>query len=169
MRLGIVGGGLAGVTLGAALTRKGIESPAQRHSLVAETLERSEGMKEAVNNDRRLARLSKICLELPEARREDHGSHASFLVRKKTFAYFLDDHHGDGIVSVCCKTALAGNAELVREDPYRFYLPLYIGPRGWVALRLDRDAIDWTEVADLARESYCLVAPKRLAALVAAG
>ena len=126
-------------------------------------------MTKSANDDRRLARLSKICLAFPETRREDHGSHASFLVRKKTFAYFLDDHHGDGIVSVCCKTALAGNEELVRDDPHRFYIPAYIGPRGWVALRLDVGAIDWTEVADLARESYGLVAPKRLAALVAVG
>ena len=85
--------------------------------------------------DPRLARLTAICLALPEATRRDLGRHASFLVRKKTFAYYLDDHHGDGIVAVCCKVALGENADLAAADPARFYLPAYIGPRGWVGLR----------------------------------
>jgi hypothetical protein len=113
--------------------------------------------------DRRLVRLTRICLALPEAARRLAGTHASFLVRKKTFAYFLDNHHGDGIVALCCKVALGENADLVALDPARFYLPAYIGVRGWVALRLDVGRVDWEEVATLVRESYRLVAPKRLA------
>jgi hypothetical protein len=57
--------------------------------------------------DPRLVRLSKICLALPEVTRRYNGQHASFLIRKKTFAYFLNDHHGDGIVALACK-ALPG-------------------------------------------------------------
>ncbi len=53
--------------------------------------------------DPRLTRLSKICLALPETTRSYNGQHASFLIRKKTFAYFLNDHHGDGIVALTCK------------------------------------------------------------------
>jgi hypothetical protein len=51
-------------------------------------------------------------------------------------------------------------------DPNRFYLPAYIGPRGWAGLRLDVGAIDWDEVGELVADSYRLVAPKRLAALI---
>ena len=114
--------------------------------------------------DPRLARLTEICLALPEATRRDQGRHASFLVRKKTFAYFLDDHHGDGIVAVSCKAALGENADLIASDPARFYRPAYVGPNGWVALRLDVGAVDWNEVAELVIDSYRLIAPKRLAA-----
>lgn len=120
----------------------------------------------ATTEDPRLAELSRICLGLPEATREDSGRHAIFRVRKKTFAYFLDDHHGDGIVSVCCKTALGENEELVEAHPDRYYRPAYIGSRGWVALRLDRGRIDWKEVAELVAGSYRLVAPKKLVKLV---
>ena len=116
--------------------------------------------------DPRLVRLTGICLGLPEATRQDTGRHASFLVRKKTFAYFLDNHHGDGIVAVCCKVALGENADLAAADPARFYLPAYIGPRGWVGLRLDGGAIDWSEVTEVVAGSYRLAAPKRLAALI---
>lgn len=112
--------------------------------------------------DRRLARLTKICLALPEAARQDCGSHAAFLVRKRTFAYFLNDHHGDGIVSVACKALPGDNAALAAAQPTRFYLPAYIGPRGWIALRLDRGEIDWDEVAELVTGSYRMIAPKRL-------
>lgn len=115
--------------------------------------------------DPRLSRLTKICLGLPEATCERSGRHAMFRVRKKTFAYFLSDHHGDGIVSVCCKMALGENEEIVKGDPERFYLPAYVGPRGWVALRLDRGRIDWKEVSELVAGSYQLVASKKLAEL----
>lgn len=115
------------------------------------------------SEDPRLTQLTGICLGLPEATRTDSGRHASFLVRKKTFAWFLDDHHGDGIVSVCCKMGLGENEEIVRADPKRFYLPAYVAHRGWVALRLDVGEIEWDEVAQLVAGSYTLVAPKTLA------
>lgn len=80
--------------------------------------------------DRRLVRLTKICLALPEAARTVMGRHAAFLVRKKTFAYYLDDHHGDGIVAVTCKVLPGDNARLIGADPGRFYMPAYVGARG---------------------------------------
>jgi predicted DNA-binding protein (MmcQ/YjbR family) len=131
---------------------------------MARTIKRKSQNKAA--EEPRLARLTKICLALPEATRERMGDHASFRVRKKVFAYFLSDHHGDGIVSVCAKVLPGDNKSLVSAQPGRFYLPAYIGPRGWVALRLDRGAIDWKEVAELMAASYQLTAPKRLASEV---
>lgn len=113
--------------------------------------------------DPRLARVSKTCLALPEATRQDLGSHASFLIRKRPFVYFLNNHHGDGIVSIACKALPGDNSALVASQPDRFYLPAYIGPRGWVALRLDVGEPDWEEVRELIAGSYRLIAPKRLA------
>ncbi len=78
----------------------------------------------------RLDALTKICLALPETTREDKGSHAAFLVGKKIFAYYLNDHHDDNIISVCCKVLPGENRFLVESAPGRFYLPAYIGPEG---------------------------------------
>jgi hypothetical protein len=103
---------------------------------------------------------------LPEAVRDYNGQHATFRVRTRTFAYYLDDHHGDGIVALACKAPAGWNDALVGAEPDRFYRPSYIGPKGWVALRLDTGNTEWEEVADLVLGSYLLVAPKRLAALV---
>jgi predicted DNA-binding protein (MmcQ/YjbR family) len=58
------------------------------------------------------------------------------------------------------------NTALAAANPARFYLPAYIGSKGWVALRLDQGDIDWDEVTELVTGSYRLIAPKRLAALV---
>jgi predicted DNA-binding protein (MmcQ/YjbR family) len=115
--------------------------------------------------DERLVLFTKICLEFPRAEREMMGSHAGFKVKKKTFAYFLNDHHGDGIVGVWCKVLPGDNAALIKADPKRFYMPAYVGPRGWVGLRLDGRRIDWGEVEELAKGSYQLVTGKTLAAL----
>jgi hypothetical protein len=111
----------------------------------------------------RLARLTEIALSLPETKRQIYGSHAQFLVRKKTLAYFLDNHHGDGIVAVTCKVLPGDNKALAEAQPSRFYLPDYLASKGWVALRLDRGKVDWAEVRELLSGSYALIAPKRLA------
>lgn len=110
----------------------------------------------------RLKKLSAICLALPHAVREDKSSHASFTVSKKVFAYYLNNHHGDGIVSVCCKVLPGDNERLVAANPRKFIMPAYIGPRGWVGLRLDRSTVDWTEVKELVQGSYEQTAPKRM-------
>ena len=73
-----------------------------------------------------IAKVAKIALAFPEATRVDHGSHVQFLVKKKTFAYYLDNHHGDGIISVCCKLFPGDNNALVQSEPKRFYLPAYM-------------------------------------------
>ena len=112
--------------------------------------------------DWRLTRLTKIALALPEATRKLQKQHAVFRVRKKVFAYFLNDHHGDGIVAVACKALPGDNSALAAAQPGRFYLPAYVGSRGWVALRLDVGKIDWDEVSELLAGSYQITAPKRL-------
>jgi phosphoribosylglycinamide formyltransferase-1 len=125
-------------------------------------------MPKSTAEDKRLTRLTEIALALPEARRQIYGSHAQFLIRKKTFAYFLDNHHGDGIVAVTCKVLSDENKALAEAQPDRFYLPAYVASRGWVALRLDRGKIDWGEVQELLLSSYAMIAPKRLAERVTA-
>jgi predicted DNA-binding protein (MmcQ/YjbR family) len=111
--------------------------------------------------DRR-ERVTAICRALPGAEHQDQGDHAIYRVRGKVFAYFLDDHHGDGIVSVCVKSERGENVDRARLDPERFYLPAHIGPRGWFGMRLDRGRVAWREVAEIVEASYRLSAPKSL-------
>ena len=121
------------------------------------------------NSAKSLKQVSAICLGLPEATQEQttHGGHATFRVRKKVFAYFLDNHHGDGIVSVCFKGALGEQQHMIALDPERYYSPAYIGPRGWIGYRLDVGKVSWPQVERHIRSSYALTAPKTLARAVA--
>jgi hypothetical protein len=113
-------------------------------------------------------RFGQVCLALPEAVHDSQtGQHDAYLVRNKKFAYYLDDHHGDGRLALCCRAPAGQNTALAEADPARYFFPAYIGPRGWVGYYLDVATLDWDEVADLVQESYLMVAPKRLAALLA--
>ena len=123
-------------------------------------------MTSAAKTHERLARLAEICLAFPEASRVDQGDHASFLVRKKVFVYYLHNHHGDGIIGFCCKALPGDNQRLIEANPRKFYLPAYVGPRGWVGLRLDLPTVDWKEVKELIHGSYELTAPKKLLELL---
>ena len=111
----------------------------------------------------RRQRLVKLCCSLPEAEFERGGAtHLSFKVRKKIFGYYTFDHHGDGRIALWCKAPPGEQARLVGESPSRYFVPPYLGPRGWVALRLDTPKVDWRAVKELAFVSYLMTAPSRL-------
>jgi len=110
-----------------------------------------------------LARLRKVCLALPEAHEVEAWGAPTFRVRNKLFAMYAtaDNHHGAGRPAVWCKAAPGNQGLMVRANPDRFFVPPYVGPNGWIGIRLDRSP-DWKEVGELMRDSYRLVAPKRL-------
>jgi predicted DNA-binding protein (MmcQ/YjbR family) len=104
-----------------------------------------------------------VCLWLPEAEEfMSHGS-ATFRVRGKSFASFVVNHHGDGRVALWLSAA-AGSQELyVQADPKRFFVPPYVGPRGWLGVHLDK-GLSWKVIAERVREAYEKVAPAALVA-----
>ena len=115
-------------------------------------------------SDDELRRVREICLELPEVtERPSHGSPAWFIRDKKTIVMFLDDHHGDGRLALWCAAPPGVQALMVDEDPVRFFVPPYVGHRGWLGVRLDID-VDWDEVAGIVEDGFREVATKRLIA-----
>ena len=103
-----------------------------------------------------------ISLALPETNeRLSHGMPAFFVRDKKLFVTCVDDHHGDGIFGIWVGAAPGVQDELVTQEPERFYVPPYVGHRGWVGVRLDID-VDLGELAEIITDSYRLVAPKTL-------
>jgi phosphoribosylglycinamide formyltransferase-1 len=123
--------------------------------------------KQLAQSTRRRERLIKGCRTLPEVTFEVVGDgHIAFRVRKKIFAYYLYDHHGDGIIAFCCKSSLSEQRRLIRDDAESFFVPAYLEARGWIAIRLDLDDVDWETVSDLARQAFQAIAPRKLAALV---
>jgi hypothetical protein len=110
-----------------------------------------------------LDRVRALCLALPEVtERLSHGAPTWFIAAKKTFVTFHDDHHGDGILGFWCAAPPGVQRELVDEEPERFYVPAYVGHRGWIGVRLDGTP-DWTEVGEIIEDAYRTVAgPKYL-------
>jgi hypothetical protein len=114
-------------------------------------------------------RLRAVCAGLPEVEERtggEGGRHIAFVVRKRTFGYFTDDHHGDGRLALLVKAPKDEQGALVASDADRYFVPPYLGHRGWVGFRLDVGTVDWDEARELLVESYCLSAPKKLAAAV---
>ncbi|HEY6207459.1 MAG TPA: MmcQ/YjbR family DNA-binding protein [Gemmatimonadales bacterium] len=115
-----------------------------------------------------LARLRALCLSLPEAHEVVAWGEPTFRVRNKLFAMYAspDTHHGNGRPAVWCKAAPGNQALMIDAAPKRFFVPPYVGPSGWIGVWLD-GKVHWLELAELLRDGYRLVAPKRLVALLA--
>jgi hypothetical protein len=106
-------------------------------------------------------RVREICLALPEATEKMAWGEPTFRVRDKIFAQYEDNHHNSGIVGLWCKAPDGLQEMLVRADPGHFYVPKYVGHKGWIGIRMESD-VPWDHVADLVRDSYRMTAPKRL-------
>ncbi|HEV7715692.1 MAG TPA: MmcQ/YjbR family DNA-binding protein, partial [Steroidobacteraceae bacterium] len=104
-----------------------------------------------------------ICLSFPEA--EEFAAHGSpnFRVRGKTFAMYVVNHHGDGRIALWLNSPSGAQEQHARGEPKHFFVPPYVGPRGWLGMHLDK-GLSWKRIAMLVREAYSKVAPPKLAA-----
>ena len=111
---------------------------------------------------RTLTRLREICLALPEvSERLSHGAPTFFVRGKRAFLMVLTDHHGDGRFAVWCAAPEGIQRLLTDADPGRYFVPPYVGHRGWLGVRLDR-GLDWNVLAGIAEDAYAEVAPAKL-------
>lgn len=113
--------------------------------------------------DRALEHLRTICLSLPEAtERLSHGEPTWFVRGKKPFVTYAGHHHDDRL-AFWCAAPEGVQAEMVAGEPERFFVPPYVGVRGWLGVRLDVST-DWDEITEIVREAYRHVAPVKLVA-----
>ena len=116
-----------------------------------------------------LEAVREICLGLPEtSERPSHGAPTFFIRDKRSFATVWDSHHGDGRFALICAAPAGMQAALVEADPDRFYVPPYVGHRGWIGVRLDR-GFDRDEIAGIVEDAYAEVAPPKLVEAAQAG
>ena len=112
-------------------------------------------------------RVRDICLAFPESsERVQNPAHSGFLVREKTFCYYLNDHHGDGRLALNFKAAPGALGSFIDMDAERFFAPPYMARHGWVGMRIDLEPLDWGFIEMVLTEAYRLSAPKKLAAMV---
>ena len=112
--------------------------------------------------ERILERLRTICLALPEtSERLSHGATTFFVREKRPFLMVLTDHHGDGRFAIWCAAPAGVQGLLVENDPEKFFVPPYVGHRGWLGVRLDA-TIDWDELTGIAEDAFAEIAPAKL-------
>jgi hypothetical protein len=109
-----------------------------------------------------LQRIRAICLALPEtSERLSHGAPTFFVRGERAFLMVLTNHHGDGRFAIWCAAPEGMQHLLVEADPERFFVPPYVGHRGWLGVRLDR-GLDWDELAGICEDAWAEVAPPKL-------
>ena len=122
------------------------------------------GYPSAANRKAVLERLRTVCLALPETtERPSHGAPSFFVRDKKCFLMLLDNHHGDGRFAIWCAAPAGDQQLLVDADETKFFVPPYVGHRGWLGVRLN-DGVDWEELAGIVEDAYCAIAPQKLVA-----
>jgi hypothetical protein len=116
----------------------------------------------AAERERTLGRIRELCLALPEtSERLSHGAPTFFVGGKRAFVMVLTNHHGDGRFAIWCAAPDGLQSMLVEADPERFFVPPYVGHRGWLGVRLDR-GLDSNELAGIVEDAYAEVAPAKL-------
>ena len=110
-------------------------------------------------------KIQAICLALPEAEERETWEVQTFRVRDKIFAMYGEGTDGP---RVTCKAPAGVQQILVGSDPARFYVPPYVGHKGWIGIRLD-DSADWTEIGSLIERSWRMTAPKKLLSALSSG
>ena len=121
-------------------------------------------MPTAPENEPLLAKLRAMARRMPGTDEAINHGRPCFRVREKTFVMFLDNHHQDGRVAIWCKAPPGAQSMIVEGDPVRYFVPPYVGARGWIGARLDRKP-DWAAIEALVTESYAMTSgPARKAA-----
>ena len=118
-----------------------------------------------------LPALRALCLALPEVtERISHGEPTWFVRGKKVFVMLADRHHDDRL-AFWCPAPQGAQRSLVAADPVRYFVPPYVGTRGWLGMFLDvaergEGEVDWDAVEQHVEDAYRAVAPRALVALL---
>jgi hypothetical protein len=107
-----------------------------------------------------IARLRAICLALPGATEKIAWGEPTWRAGK-IFAQMDTHHHGADHLAVWLPARPGVQEALVEESPEQFFRPPYVGPKGWIGVRIDRTP-DWRIVAGLVRDAYRTVASPAL-------
>lgn len=108
-----------------------------------------------------IRRLREICLALPQTFEKEAWGECTFRVTGGSmFAMTDNDHHRSGHVAVWVKATPMVQEVLVHANPERFFVPPYVGPKGWVGVRLD-GGVDWSEVSEILADGHEMSSPKR--------
>lgn len=109
-------------------------------------------------------KLRRICMALPEATERLSHAETTWFVRGKRVFATMSDHHHDDRVGFWAPASPGDQKALVSAAPDRFFVPKYVGGKGWIGVYLDVPNVDWDEIAEIVEDAYRMIAPKKLIA-----
>jgi hypothetical protein len=116
--------------------------------------------RKVIDAEEQLARVRRICATLPETTEKLSHGEPTFFVRKKVYVMFANNHHNDGHIAIWLPVPPGAQGALVQTWPSTFFVPPYVGVKGWVGIELDQ--IGDEDLADRIAQAWRLIAPKKL-------
>jgi hypothetical protein len=116
--------------------------------------------RKVVDAEEQLARVRRICATLPETTEKRSHGEPTFFVRKKVYVMFANNHHNDGHIAIWLPVSPGAQETLVQTWRSTFFIPPYVGVKGWVGIELDQ--IGEEDLADRIVQAWRLIAPKKL-------
>src|SRR5256885_10779566 len=110
--------------------------------------------------DEHIRRVRRICATLPQTVEKLSHGEPTFFAGKKVYAMFANNHHNDGHIAVWIPVPPGLQATLLKTEPDKFFMPPYVGVRGWVGL--DLDAVSDDELGYHLSEAWRLIAPNKV-------
>jgi predicted DNA-binding protein (MmcQ/YjbR family) len=107
------------------------------------------------------AAVRELCLWFPESEEVPSRGSPDFRVAGRTFATYVVNHHGDGRIALWLQAPPGAQERYSEAESEHYFVPPYVGPRGWLGVHLDR-GLDWRTIAARVREAYLKVAPQKL-------
>jgi hypothetical protein len=115
------------------------------------------------SGEEHLRRVRRICSALPGTTEKLSHGEPTFFVTKKVYAMFANNHHDDGHIAIWIPTPPGLQATLIKTEPKKFFMPPYVGVRGWVGIELKEVGDD--ELGFHISEAWRLIAPRKMMAL----
>ena len=104
--------------------------------------------------------MRRLCAAFPQTKEKLSHGEPTFFVGEKVYVMFANNHHNDGHVAVWIPVPAGLQATLLKTEPHKFFMPPYVGVRGWIGIELD--AISDEELSAHISGAWRLIAPKNL-------
>ena len=112
------------------------------------------------SDEEHVRRVRRLCEALPQTTEKLSHGEPTFFVGKKVYAMFANNHHNDGHIAVWIPVPPGLQATLLKTEPNKFFMPPYVGVRGWVGIELD--AVSDEELGYHLCEAWRLIAPPKM-------
>lgn len=129
----------------------------------AQKMKRNAKSRPVAAGKKQIERVRQMCLALPGAAEKLSHGEPTFFAKHKVFVMFSNNHHSDGHVAVWLPVAEGTRDELVRSEPEKFYVPPYVGLKGWMGIELP--AVSDDELGFYICEAHRMITVKKPRAL----